>query len=75
VSGDDDATLVIVAPDPEPLVAAVAAAGLDGERSPDLLAVDMAPAGVDAVFSRRADAGAPRFDDASLDGLRALVAG
>jgi hypothetical protein len=73
VSADDDATLVIVAPDPEPLVDAVSAAGLDGDRSPDLLAVDTEPAGADAVFSRREHGALPRFDDAALDGLRALV--
>jgi hypothetical protein len=74
VSAGDDATLVIVAPgDAEPLVAAVAAAGLDGDASPDLLAVEARPAGVDAVFSRNEHGGLPRFDDTSLAGLRELL--
>lgn len=74
VSGDDDATLLIVTHDPAPLVAAVAAAGLDNESSADLLAVPMAPPGVDAVLSRREHSGLPRFDETSVDALRALVA-
>jgi hypothetical protein len=74
VSATDDATLVIVTDDADRLVAAVAAADLDGDASPDLLAMEAQPAGVDAVFSRREHGGGlPRFDDASLDGLRALL--
>jgi hypothetical protein len=74
VSAADDATLVIVTDDANRLVAAVAAAGLDGDTSPDLLAVEAQPAGVDAVFSRREQgSGLPRFDDSSLDALRALL--
>jgi hypothetical protein len=75
VSGADDATLVIVTTDADALVRAVAAAGLDGDGSADLLAVETAPAGVDAVFSRREHGALPRYDDTSLDGLRALVRG
>jgi hypothetical protein len=73
VSGADDATLVIVTADPGALVPAVAAAGLDDDGSADLLAVEAAPAGVDAVFSRREHGGLPRYDETSLDGLRALI--
>jgi hypothetical protein len=73
VSGADDATLVIVTADPDALVAAVAAAGLDGDGSADLLAVEAASTGVDAVFSRREHRGLPRYDETSLDGLRALL--
>jgi hypothetical protein len=72
---DDDVTLVIVTADVTPLLDAVAAAGLEGDHSPDLLAVGSAPLGVDAILSRRADAtvSAPRFDDGTLPSLRALV--
>jgi hypothetical protein len=68
---------VIVTADAEPLVAAVAAAGLDSDGSPDLLAVEAEPPGVDAVFSRREHGGGrvPRFDDTSIDRLRALLDG
>ena len=74
VSGDDDATLVIVTDDPALLVDAVAAAGLDDESSADLLAIDVPPPGVDAVLSRREHRGLPRYDETSLDALRTLVA-
>ncbi|MGH3265472.1 MAG: glycosyltransferase, partial [Trebonia sp.] len=40
ISSDDPVTLVIVTDDPEPLIAAVAAAGLSTECSADLIAVD-----------------------------------
>ena len=73
VSGADDATLVIVTADPGALLPAVSAAGLDDDGSADLLAVEAAPAGVDAVFSRREHGGLPRYDETSLDGLRALI--
>jgi len=73
VSGADDATLVIVTADPDALVAAVGAAGLDGGDAADLLAVETAPAGVDAMLSRREQGGLPRYDETSLDGLRALI--
>jgi hypothetical protein len=71
----DDVTLVIVTDDVAPLLDAVTAAGLEGDGSPDLLAVDAAPSGVDAVLSRRDDAAAtvPRFDDRTLPSLRELV--
>jgi hypothetical protein len=72
-SAADDATLVIVTADPDPLVAAVAAAGMDGDESADLLAVEAAPPGADAVLSRGGHGALPRFDETSLDGLRALV--
>jgi len=73
VSGADDATLVIVTADSDALVVAVGAAGLDGDDAADLLAVETAPPGVDAVLSRREQGGLPRYDDTSLDGLRALI--
>ncbi len=73
ISGADDATLVIVTADPGALLPAVAAAGLDDDGSADLLAVEAAPAGVDAVFSRREHGGLPRYDETSLDGLRVLI--
>jgi hypothetical protein len=65
---------VIVTGDPGPLVAAVAAAGIDGEGSADLIAIDWTPSGVDAVFSRREHSGLPRYDENSLPELRLLVA-
>jgi hypothetical protein len=73
---DDDITLVIVTDDVAPLLDAVAAAGLEGDHSPDLLAVDSAPLGVDALLSRHTNTtiNAPRFDDHTLPSLRALVA-
>jgi hypothetical protein len=74
-TGADDVTLVIATADPGALLAAVATAGLDGDGSPDMLALATAPPGVDAIFSRRpVAAAAPRFDDASLPALRALAA-
>jgi hypothetical protein len=71
----DDVTLVIVTEDVAALLDAVSAAGLEGEASPDLLAVAAAPEGVDAILSRRAigPAGAPRYDERTLPSLRALV--
>jgi hypothetical protein len=75
VSGDDDATLVIVTDDPASLLDAVADAGLDGDGSADLLAVEAAPPGLDAVLSRRAHSDLPRYDETSLGGLRTLIAG
>ncbi|HUO69166.1 MAG TPA: glycosyltransferase family A protein [Solirubrobacteraceae bacterium] len=74
VSGEHDATLVIVTHDPASLAKAVACAGLDGERSADLLAVEAAPPGVAAVLSHHEHGGLQRFDETSLDALRALVA-
>jgi hypothetical protein len=74
VDDGDDVTLVVATTDAGALVAAVGAAGLNGAGSPDMLAVAGVPAGVDAIFSRRPGAaGAPRFDDTSLDALRALA--
>jgi len=74
VTGADDVTLVIVTADPEPLVQAVAAAGLDGDGTADLIAVSDPPAAVDAVLSRREHDGLPRYDDTSIAALRALLA-
>lgn len=74
VSGDDDITLVIVTADPEPLIEAVAAAGLDGEGTADLIAVDAAPPGVHALLSRREHGGLPRYDETSLQALRTRTA-
>jgi GT2 family glycosyltransferase len=69
-TGRDDATLVIVldgATDPGALVAAVEAAGLDGDDAPDLLATDVVPDGLHALYTRRADddrfAALPRLHD------------
>jgi hypothetical protein len=72
----DDVTLVIATADGDvaSLLDAVAAAGLDGEGSPDMIAVPQAPHGVDAVLSRREHAGVPRFDETTLASLRALAA-
>jgi hypothetical protein len=72
----DDITLVIATDDGDvaPLLDAVAAAGLDGEGSPDMIAVPAAPHGVDAVLSRREHADVPRFDETTLPSLRALAA-
>jgi hypothetical protein len=75
VSGDDDVTLVIVTEDPASLLDAVAAAELDGEDTADLLAVEAAPPGVDAVLSRHAHGELARYDETSLGGLRTLIAG
>ena len=72
VSGEDDVTLVIVTGDPEPLIEAVAAAGLDGDGTADLIAVDMPPPGVHAVLSRREHGGLPRYDETSIEAVRAL---
>ncbi len=69
ISGTDDVTLVIVTGDPEPLVRAVEAAGLDGDGTADMIAVSEAPAGVVAVFSRREHRGLPRFDESSIGAL------
>ena len=74
ISADDDVTLVIVTVDPEPLVRAVAAAGLDGEGTADLIAVSEPPPGVDAVLSRRERRSLPRYDDTTIDALRGLLA-
>ena len=74
VSGEDDITLVIVTGDPEPLIEAVAAAGLDGESAADLIAVDAPPPGVHALLSRREHAGLPRYDETSIRALPALGA-
>jgi len=73
---DDDVTLVIAVADADvtPLLDAVAAAGLDGEGSPDMIAVPEIPHGVDAVLSRRAHDALRRFDETSLPALRALAA-
>ncbi len=69
----DDITLVIAAADVAALMEAVATAGLDGDGSPDMLAVPALPQGVDAVLSRREHAGVPRFDETTLPSLRALA--
>jgi hypothetical protein len=74
----DDVTLVIATADGDvaQLLEAVAAAGLDGEGSPDMIAVPHAPHGVDAVLSRREHSvpRVPRFDETTLASLRALAA-
>jgi hypothetical protein len=75
--GRDDATLVIhtLAEHAEALVHAVTATGLAGDDGPDLLALEADAEvmdGVDAVFSRLADAdalAAPRYDDRSIAAL------
>ncbi|WP_445147919.1 hypothetical protein [Baekduia sp. Peel2402] len=75
--GRDDATLVIhtLAEHAEALVHAVTATGLAGDDGPDLLALEADAEvmdGVDAVFSRLADADAlapPRYDDTSIAAL------
>jgi hypothetical protein len=76
-SAADDVTLVIQTP-PETtdeLIAALGRAGLDREDAPDLVAVDGVAPAIDAVFSRMAGTGPlPRFDDASIDALRASLA-
>ena len=72
----DDITLVIATDgdDVAPLLEAVAAAGLEGDDSPDMIAVPTAPHGVDAVLSRREHAGVPRVDETTVSSLRALAA-
>lgn len=81
-SADDDATLVIHAPDhlAEELAQAVEAVALDREDGPDLLAVDALPstfASSAVVFSRRVPDGllgtAPRFDETRTRELRAYA--
>jgi FkbM family methyltransferase len=82
----DDATLVLYAPDEDPdLVAAALRAtlvqtGTDGDDGPDLMALivpaadgdPVVAAAADALLSRRAElAAVPRFDETSVDGLRA----
>jgi hypothetical protein len=73
----DGVTLVIDTPAgaTERLIEAVSSLGFE-ETGPDLVAIDLseAAAGFDAVFSRAArPVDAPRFDDTSLDALRALA--
>jgi FkbM family methyltransferase len=82
----DDATLVLYAPDEDPaLVAAALRAtleqtGADGDDGPDLMALivpaadgdPVVAAAASALLSRRAELGAvPRFDETSVDDLRA----
>jgi FkbM family methyltransferase len=82
----DDATLVLYAPDEDPALVAAALratleqAGADGAEGPDLMALivpaaegdPVVAAAADAVLSRRAGLGAvPRFDETSVDRLRA----
>ncbi|MGN6869657.1 MAG: glycosyltransferase family 2 protein [Solirubrobacteraceae bacterium] len=74
IAGADDMTLVIVTSDPEPLVEAVAAAGLDREDAADLIAVSTPPPGVTALLSRREHGGLPRYDETSVAALRELMA-
>jgi Glycosyl transferase family 2 len=74
ISGADDMTLVIVTSDPEPLVQAVAAAGLERADTADLIAVSAPPPGVTAVLSRRGHGGLPRYDETSVAALRELMA-
>jgi Glycosyl transferase family 2 len=74
VSGADDITLVIVTANPEPLIEAVAAAGLDGEGTADLIAVDAPPPGVQALLSRHEHGGLPRYDETSIQALRTQMA-
>jgi glycosyltransferase involved in cell wall biosynthesis len=76
-SAADEVTLVIVGEAGPALQQAVAAAGIEGEGSADLLAVPERVPFVDAVYTRRPLPedlrGLPRFDDATLAGLRTLV--
>jgi FkbM family methyltransferase len=82
----DDATLVLYAPDEDPalvaaaLRAALAQAGADGAAGPDLMALivpaaegdPVVAAAAHAVLSRRSGlAAVPRFDETSVDRLRA----
>jgi glycosyltransferase involved in cell wall biosynthesis len=86
---DDDVTLVIYSPGADPgvlepkLLAAAAAAGLDGEATADVLAMPLGrrveddrllAASVDAALSERTPEWAfgalPRFGDSDVDGLR-----
>jgi hypothetical protein len=86
-SGADEATLVVVGDDSEieALGAALDAAGLGDDDSPDMLAVTPYPGlvqalapHIQAVYSRRAQDGAladrPLADDRGVDALRALAA-
>jgi glycosyltransferase involved in cell wall biosynthesis len=77
----DPATLVIHMDgtvDTDALVAAVAAAGLDHDGGPDLLATDVVPAGLRAIYSRRTGderlAALPRLGDAAALARLALAA-
>jgi FkbM family methyltransferase len=82
----DDATLVLYAPDEDPVLAAaalraaLAQAGADDAAGPDLMALivpaaegdTVVAAAAHAVLSRRSSLGAvPRFDETSVDRLRA----
>jgi FkbM family methyltransferase len=82
----DDATLVLYAPDEDPALVAAALratlvqAGADGADGPDLMALivsaadgdPVVAAAADALLSRRSELGAiPRFDETSVDRLRA----
>jgi hypothetical protein len=52
---------------------AIAATGLDGDGSPDMLAVEVAPVGVDAVLSGAERGALPRLDTGSPSALRAAL--
>ncbi|MGZ4278387.1 MAG: FkbM family methyltransferase [Solirubrobacteraceae bacterium] len=82
----DDATLVLYAPDEDPVLVAaalqptLAQAGADGADGPDLMALivpaadgdPVVAAAANALLSRRVELGAvPRFDETSVDRLRA----
>jgi hypothetical protein len=73
VSGADPLTLAIVGDDIAGLQGAVERAGLDVDSTADLLAVGSDPPAADAVYSRRPYADLPRFDESSVDQLRALA--
>lgn len=76
ISGEDDVTLAAVLPegsDPAPLVAAVEAAGLDGEDAAELVALPLEPPGAAAVLSRVGHHELWRVDAASVDQLAELV--
>jgi glycosyltransferase involved in cell wall biosynthesis len=73
VSGSDPLTLAIVGDDIAGLQGAVARAGLDADATADLLAVGSDPPRAEAVYSHRDFADLPRFDESSVDELRALA--
>jgi hypothetical protein len=74
--GGDEATLYVETAPPlvDALVAAVVAAGLDGDDSAEIVATDAPPAAVSAVLSRRPAAHAPTFDPERAAELRSLAA-
>jgi hypothetical protein len=73
VSGADPLTLAIVGDDIAGLQTAVERSGLAAESTADLVAVGTEPPPAQAVYSRRGYADLPRFDDSTVDELRALA--